>query len=84
MEGRPLGRAGKGSPGGESPSPESPSAARKVELEELHLPEGYWLEWDPDVLVLRRPDGSEVAAFSAEGARPGEIERAAREDYRER
>ncbi len=53
-------------------------------MEELHLPEGYWLEWDPDVLVLRRPDGSEVAAFSAEGARPGEIERAVREDYRER
>ncbi len=29
MEGRPLGRAGEGSPGGESPTPESPSAARE-------------------------------------------------------
>jgi hypothetical protein len=33
---------------------------------------------------LRRPDGSEVDAFSAEGARPEEIERAAWEDYRKR
>ena len=29
------------------------------------LPTGYRLEYDPDVLVLRRGDGSEAAAFSA-------------------
>ena len=44
------------------------------------LPAGYWVERDADILVLRRPDGSIVAAFSARGADPNEIERAARED----
>lgn len=34
------------------------------------LPSGYYMEWDPDVLVLRRPDGSIVGAFSARGAAP--------------
>ena len=48
--------------------------------EPLHLPAGYWLERDADLLVLRRPDGSTVATFSARGAERSEIERAARED----
>ena len=34
------------------------------------LPAGYYLERDPDVLVLRRLDGSMVGAFSARGAAP--------------
>ena len=46
------------------------------------LPPGYRLRLDPDVLVLGRADGSTVAAFSALGADPREVEREAREDYR--
>ena len=36
----------------------------------LELPTGYYLERDPDVLVLRRLDGSTVGVFSARGAAP--------------
>jgi hypothetical protein len=39
-------------------------------------------ESDPDVLVLRRQDGSFVAAFSACGATREGIVDAAKEDYR--
>ena len=54
-------------------------------MEEPRLPKfDYHLdESDPDVVVLRRQDGSFVAAFSARGAttREGIVE-AAKEDYR--
>jgi DNA-binding SARP family transcriptional activator len=47
----------------------------------LELPTGYYLERDPDVMILRRLDGSMVGAFSARGAAPeavlGAIEEAA-------
>ena len=47
----------------------------------LRLPPGYILDMsDSDVLVLRRSDGSSVAAFSAWGADPLEVRRAAEED----
>ena len=36
---------------------------------------------DPDIVVLRRQDGSFVAAFSARGATKEGIEEAAKEDY---
>ncbi len=36
----------------------------------LELPTGYYLERDPDVLILRRLDGSMVGAFSARGVAP--------------
>jgi LuxR family maltose regulon positive regulatory protein len=36
----------------------------------LELPTGYYLERDPDVLILRKLDGSMVGAFSARGAAP--------------
>jgi DNA-binding SARP family transcriptional activator len=36
----------------------------------LELPTGYYLERDPDILFLRRRDGSLVGAFSARGAVP--------------
>ena len=50
-----------------------------------YLPSGYTLdETDPDEVVLRRADGSEVATFSAVGADRKEIERAAWEDFRGR
>lgn len=38
--------------------------------EELGLPTGYWVEHDTDSLVLRRPDGGVVAAFSTMGVDP--------------
>ena len=40
-------------------------------------------ESDPDILVLRRQDGSFVAAFSVRGVTQASIVEAAREDYRE-
>jgi DNA-binding SARP family transcriptional activator len=36
----------------------------------LELPTGYYLERDPDVLILRQLDGTTVGAFSARGAAP--------------
>jgi hypothetical protein len=49
----------------------------------LRLPPGYVLDIsDPDVLILRRSDGSSVAAFSAAGADPSEVRWAAEEDRR--
>jgi LuxR family maltose regulon positive regulatory protein len=41
----------------------------------LDLPAGYYLERDPDVLVLRRVDGSMAGAFSARGAAPEAVRR---------
>jgi hypothetical protein len=42
----------------------------------------YYLdESDPDIIVLRRQDGSFVAAFSARGATKEGIREAAEEDY---
>jgi len=42
----------------------------------------YYLdESDPDIAVLRRQDGTFVAAFSAQGATREGIVEAAREDY---
>ncbi len=46
------------------------------------LPSGYRLDQaDPDAVVLRRPDGSEIATFSAVGADPREVEEGAWEDF---
>jgi hypothetical protein len=46
------------------------------------LPSGYRLDQaDPDAVVLRRPDGSEIATFSAVGADPREVEKSAWEDF---
>ncbi len=45
------------------------------------LPPGYRLETGADVLLLLGPDGSVVAAFSAQGAGPLEVFAAAWEDY---
>jgi hypothetical protein len=48
----------------------------------LHLPPGYELLYGADVLLLRRNDGSVVAALSARGATPSEVARTAEEDYK--
>jgi hypothetical protein len=51
--------------------------------EGLGLPSSYYLdEFDPDILLLRRQDGTSVAAFSAEGATREGIVEAAKEDCR--
>ena len=52
-------------------------------MEELSFPKfDYHLEEsDPDVVILRRQDGSFVAAFSARGATREGIVEAAKEDY---
>jgi hypothetical protein len=47
--------------------------------EALNLPPDYRLGLDPDLLVLRRPDGSTVFVFSARGAVPECVETTARE-----
>lgn len=47
---------------------------RIQEPNRLKLPFGYYVERDPDLLVLRCSDGSFVAAFSARGVDPFEIE----------
>jgi len=51
-------------------------------MEEPKLPSSYYLdESDPDILILRRQDGTFVAAFSAQGATREGIVEAATEDY---
>ena len=53
------------------------------EQKRTELPSYYYLdESDPDILMLRRQDGSFVAAFSAQGATRESIVEAAKEDYR--
>jgi hypothetical protein len=52
-------------------------------MEEPQLPWAYYLdESDPDILLLRRQDGTFVAAFSAQGATREGIVEAAMEDYK--
>ena len=57
----------------------------RVILRSPYLPSGYSLdESDPELVVLRRPDGSEVDAYTSAEADLREIERAAWEDFRGR
>ena len=60
------------------------STGEPREMQEPRLPKfDYYLdETDPDVVVLRRQDGSFVAAFSARGVTKEGIVEAAEEDYR--
>ena len=46
----------------------------------LELPFGYYLERDADLLVMRRSDGSYVAAFNVGGVSLFEVELAVWED----
>lgn len=48
----------------------------------LCLPQGYGLEYDADLLHLRRTDGTLVATFSARGVDPVEVARTAEMDRR--
>ena len=47
---------------------------------QIGLPPGYWLEHDADLILLRRPEGGLLAAFSLRGADPLEIAATAWED----
>ena len=49
----------------------------------LELPTGYYLERDPDLLILRRLDGAMVGAFSARGALPEAVRQTAVETIEE-
>ena len=50
--------------------------------ERIPLPRHYFIdESDPDILILRRQDGTPVAAFSSSGATREGIVAAAKEDY---
>ena len=52
---------------------------------EVRLPPGYRVDRsDPEVLVLRSPEGTAIARFSAQGATAEAIEQEARTHYRER
>ena len=52
-------------------------------MEDAMLPPGYYLdESDPDIITLRREDGTFVAAFSAQGATRKRIIEAAMQDFR--
>jgi hypothetical protein len=53
---------------------------RADEQERPKLPFGYYLDRDADLLILRRPDGSFVAAFNAVGTDLFEVELAVWED----
>ena len=46
----------------------------------MYLPFGYYLDRDADLLMLRRSDGSLVAAFCASGVDLFEVELTAWED----
>ncbi len=61
----------------------SPNGHVKHEKPKLLPKFNYYLdESDPDILFLRREDGTSVAAFSAAGATREGIVAAAKEDYR--
>jgi len=49
---------------------------------EPRLPPGYYLERDPDLIVLRRGDGYFVAAFSVWGVGQEMVEEVAWLDHR--
>lgn len=49
----------------------------------LHLPPEYHAHFDPEVLILRRADGSQVALFSRVGFVAESVEQAAWADYEE-
>jgi hypothetical protein len=66
---------------------EQPARKRREGVAEMYDPRfppaGYRLDRsDPDVLVLRRGDGTFVAAFSALGATRKAVQRAAEDDWR--
>jgi hypothetical protein len=63
-------------------SEKEPERHESATPEPSRLPNSYYLdESDPDVLVLRRQDGTFVAAFSTQGVTREGLLQAAKEDY---
>ena len=62
--------------------PETPPMETDLQApgSEACLPQGYRLEYGSEALILRRVDGSFVAAFSPRGATAAAVVRAAEED----
>lgn len=70
---------------GETSHRQEPYPGEGVDAPLQWLPPGYFLDRsDPELLILRRPDGSFVAAFSARGATREGIRQAAEADARHR
>ena len=66
-------------------SRENPSRGTLRSENEMAFPPGYLLDRsDPEVLVLRSPEGAIVARFSARGYVAESVEREGWEDYRHR
>jgi len=64
-----------------SPSNRSPTGRKaRDEYKESWLPFSYNLEYDADLLIVRRSDGSFVAAFNSRNVDLFEVERAVWED----
>jgi hypothetical protein len=61
---------------------QAPQGRHAIEQPRLPRFEYYLDESDPDIVALRRQDGTFVAAFSARGATREGILEAAQEDYR--
>ncbi len=60
-------------------------SSRESQRREVPLPPGYHLDRsDPEILVLRSPEGEAVARFSATGYSDENIEREAWEDHGQR
>lgn len=55
---------------------------RKIIMQNLKLPPGFYVEWDSDVLTLHGEDDSPVAVFSILGVCPEEIEKTAEAEHR--
>jgi hypothetical protein len=66
-------------------SRKNPSGGTLQPDDEVPLPPGYLLDHsDPEVLVLRSPEGAVVARFSAQGYAAKSVEREVWEDHKQR
>src|SRR5215204_4181847 len=63
--------------------PETMNPPSKDREPNLHLPPGYHAHLEPEVLILRREDGSQVALFSIRGFVAEAVEQVAWEDHDE-
>jgi hypothetical protein len=81
-DGLPLGSSPRGHVVSHGPTEERAVGGHAVDGMRLPKFDYHLDESDPDILVLRRQDGSSVAAFSARGAGREGIVEAAEEDYR--
>jgi hypothetical protein len=81
-DGLPLGSSPHEHAVSHGPTEERAVGGHAVDVMRLPKFDSHLDESDPDILVLRRQDGSSVAVFSARGASREGIVEAAEEDYR--